>query len=93
MMRRSFAEIDSAKAQSRRIKELSDLKKKFASFCGLSDCTKCIPSINEYYHKCSRISELSEKIKVRNVSLTFGCNIVSLQSKITMSASHYQGVQ
>ena len=64
MMRRSFAEIDSAQSQSRRIKELSKLERDFASFSGLNDCSKCLPSITEYYQKCSRIRELTRKMQV-----------------------------
>ena len=64
MMRRSFAEIDSAQSQSRRKKELSILEGEFASIGGLNNCSKCLPSIAEYYLKCSQIRELSQKMQV-----------------------------
>ncbi len=67
MMRRSFAEVDSAQSQSRRMKELSTLQEELVSFSGLNDCSKCVPSIHEYYQKCSQIMALTRNIQVNFV--------------------------
>ena len=74
MMRRSFAEIDSAQTYSKRKKELDKLEKEFTSFKGLDNCLKCVPSIDEYYQKCSRINELTQRMQVRV------CGLFSLYS-------------
>lgn len=64
-MKRSFAEIDSAQSESNRLLSLNNLNKELSSAKKLDECSKCVPSIDEYYRKCSRISQLNNKMQVR----------------------------
>ena len=63
MMKRSFSEIDSAKNESNRVIQLKELSEKLNSEKEL-ECSKCVPSIEEYYKKCSQITELHKEIQV-----------------------------
>lgn len=63
MMKRSFAEIDSARNESNRMSKLEDLNNKLASVRKV-DCSKCVNSIEEYYEKCSQITELHNAMQV-----------------------------
>lgn len=63
MMKRSFAEIDSARNEDRRTAKLEELKK-LASLEDLK-CSKCVHDINEYYDKCLQITDLHNAMQVR----------------------------
>ena len=63
MMKRSFAEIDSAQNEDNRITELEDLKDTIASMSELT-CSKCVPSLDGYYIKCSDINMLRQEVQV-----------------------------
>ena len=63
MMKRSFAEIDSAQNEDNRVTELEELKDKIASMSEIT-CSKCVPSLDEYYIKCSDINMLRQEVQV-----------------------------
>ena len=62
MMKRSFAEIDSAQNENNRLTQLEDLKERFTSSSKL-DCSQC-KNIEEYYEKCYQISDLNNEMQV-----------------------------
>lgn len=63
MMKRSFAEIDSAQNENNRLTQLEDLKERFISSSKL-DCSQCVQNIEEYYEKCYQINELNNEMQV-----------------------------
>lgn len=77
MMKRSFAEIDSAKSENKNVVYLNELEKKFESESEMISCPKCVDGIYEYYCKCSQIKELQSSIQVSIKTCT---NVISLLS-------------
>lgn len=63
MMKRSFAEIDAARNEDIRTMQLKELKEKLA-FVEPLQCSKCVLNIEEYYEKCSQISQLHNAMQV-----------------------------
>lgn len=63
MMKRSFAEIDSAQNENNRLTQLEDLKERFSSSSKL-DCSQCVHNIEEYYEKCYQINHLNNEMQV-----------------------------
>lgn len=64
MMKRSFAEMDSAKNESQHVVLLKELENKLESTSELNECSKCLESIHEYYWKCSQINEVNGSLQV-----------------------------
>ena len=63
MMKRSFAEIDSAQDESDRLRSLEELSMRLAS-CETIVCDYCTESVQHYYNKCKQITELRGKMQV-----------------------------
>ncbi len=64
MMKRSFAEVDSARHEVDRQQALRDLEQSIGSLEGL-DCPLCSVDIDQYYSACARIAHLRKKMQVR----------------------------
>ena len=75
-MKRSFAEINSAQDESSRLRSLHDLKMVLGDSATI-DCDQCVGSIQNYYMKCSRMTELHLKMQVC-VTLDSLCKCVHL---------------
>jgi len=67
MMKRSFAEIDSAQEESDRLHQLEELSSRLEG-CEDVTCEYCSDSIRPLYEKCDRITRTQLKLKVRRAS-------------------------
>ena len=61
MMKRSFAEIDSAKHEVDRKQALQDLEESINGL-GELDCPICFEDIDQYYSACARIAYLRREM-------------------------------
>ena len=64
MMKRSFAELDSARHQVDRQQAVQELEQNVGSLQRL-DCPICDTDIDHYYGACARITYLKKKMQVR----------------------------
>lgn len=63
MMKRSFAEIDSARHEVDRKQALEDLEQSITGL-GQLDCPVCFEDIDQYYSACARIAHLRREMQV-----------------------------
>ena len=63
-MKRSFAEIDSAKNEVNRTVLLQELNDKLASMEAVTECSICVHDIKKYYENCAQITELNSRMQV-----------------------------
>ena len=63
MMKRSFAEIDSARHEVDRTQALQDLEQSIRDLQEL-DCPICFEDIDSYYSACARITYLKREMQV-----------------------------
>ncbi len=66
-MKRSFAELDSARHEVDRQQALEDLKQSISSL-GELDCPLCSIDIDQYYSACARITHLRKEMQVRKLA-------------------------
>ena len=66
MMRRSFAELDSARQKPEWEETIKDVKQKISKLESLN-CLICITDLDEYYRLCSRLCDLEKSMTVSNV--------------------------
>ncbi len=64
MMKRSFAETDSAKHEVDRKQALTDLQGEISDIQGRESCPVCDVDIAQYYSSCASISTLDSQMKV-----------------------------
>ena len=64
MMKRSFAELDSARHQVDRQQAVEELEQNVGSLQRLG-CPICDTDINHYYGACARITHLKKTMQVR----------------------------
>lgn len=63
MMKRSFAELDSARHEVDRQQALKDLEQSIGSLEDL-DCPLCSTDVDHYYSACARIAHLRKEMQV-----------------------------
>ncbi len=64
MMKRSFAETDSAKHEVDRKQALADLQREISDIQGRESCLVCDADIAQYYSSCATLSTLDSQMKV-----------------------------
>ena len=63
MMKRSFAELDSARQKPEWEETIKDVKQKISELESLN-CLICITDLDEYYRLCSRLCDLEKSMRV-----------------------------
>ncbi len=66
MMKRSFAEIDSAQDESERLRRVEELVDKLDKLEKI-ECEYCAESITQYYLTCEKITHSRRKLQVSHV--------------------------
>ena len=62
-MKRSFAEMDSARHEVDRRQALDSLENNIVSLQGQEECPLCMQDIGHYYSACARITELQKEMQ------------------------------
>ena len=63
-MKRSFAEIDSARHQVDRQEALHSLRRKSESLHQRPDCPTCLQDVDQYYSACVKLTENNRDMQV-----------------------------